>query len=65
MESNILLSLCIPTNGAAQWVIPALEAIYNQECDTSLFEVIITDNGADNTLADAVKKYQYSNLYLP
>lgn len=63
MESNILLSLCIPTNGAAQWVIPALEAIYNQECNTSLFEVIITDNGADNTLADAVKKYQYSNLY--
>lgn len=63
MESNLLLSLCIPTNGAAQWVIPTLESIYNQHCDTNLFEVIITDNGDDNILAEALKKYQYPNLY--
>lgn len=40
-----LLSLCIPTYGVSEWVFPVLESIYNQNVDESLYEVVVTDNG--------------------
>ena len=46
-----LLSICIPTNGISKWILPTLEAIYSQNVDISLYEVVITDNGADSTLS--------------
>ena len=57
-----ILSICLPTNGAVQWVIPALRSVYEQGVDLSLFEVVITDNGEDSNLAEALMQFNYSNL---
>lgn len=58
-----LLSLCIPTNGKVEWIIPVIDSIYAQGVDNSLFEVVVTDNGEKDELQDAVKKYVYSNFH--
>lgn len=57
-----LLSICLPTNGAVQWVIPTLRSVYEQGVDLSLFEVVITDNGEDSQLEEALIEFNYSNL---
>lgn len=57
-----ILSLCLPTNGAVQWVIPTLRSVYDQGVDHSSFEVVITDNGEDSNLAEALMQFNYSNL---
>lgn len=63
--SNIkLLSICIPTNGAVPFVLSALESIYSQGVNDSLFEVIITDNGKESKLDRAIENYMFhGNLY--
>lgn len=64
MEHNIvLLSLCIPTNGIVEWIIPVIESIYDQGVDNSLFEVVVTDNGEKSDLEEAVKKFTYNNFH--
>ena len=40
-----LVSLCLPTNGVTEWVLPVLDSIYDQGVSPELFEVIVTDNG--------------------
>lgn len=60
---NPILSLCIPTNGAIKWVIPVIDSIYEQGCDKSLFEVIITDNAKNHELQEAVESYEYGNIH--
>ena len=68
MKTNTqpILSLCLPTNGAVHWVIPTLDAIYAQGVDLSLFEVVITDNGENSQLGEALSKYNHPNLrYIP
>lgn len=61
-EQRPILSICLPTNGVVEWVIPTLESIYAQNVDFSLFEVVITDNGEDSRLGEALKDYKYPNL---
>lgn len=63
MEQQLLLSLCIPTYGVVEWVIPVVESIYAQGCDNRLFEVVITDNGKDSKLGEALKKFDAPNLH--
>lgn len=63
MNNTKLLSLCIPTNGAAQFVLPVLESIYSQGVDDSLFEVVITDNGKDSVLEGFIGDFRgHDNL---
>ena len=62
MDNQPLLSLCIPTNGAVQWVLPVLDSIYSQNYDQNKYEVVITDNGKDSQLASYLKDYDYPNL---
>lgn len=62
MNSQPILSLCLPTNGAIHWVIPTLEGVYSQGVDNSLFEVVITDNGENSKLSDAIQQFDYPNL---
>lgn len=63
MENNqLLLSICIPTNGVVEWVIPVIESIYAQGVDNSLFEVVVTDNGEKNDLCEAVAKFKQPNF---
>lgn len=59
-----MLSLCIPTNGVIEWVIPVLDSIYAQNIDVNLFEVIVTDNGKNEKFQEYMKKYidRYPNL---
>lgn len=53
-----LLSLCIPTNGMTKWVIPVVDSIFSQGVEDELFEVVISDNGSNSDLGDALKNYQ-------
>lgn len=57
-----LLSICIPTNGAIDWVLLVLDSIYQQNVDHALFEVLITDNGKESLLEERLQNYKYDNL---
>ena len=61
-ENTPILSLCIPTNGALHWVEPVIESIYSQECDESLFEVLISDNAKNPELKSFVENYGHTNI---
>lgn len=63
-DNKPLLSICLPTNGAVQFVTNALDSIYTQEdADKSKYEVFITDNGQDSKLEAALEPYmKYGNL---
>lgn len=62
MGDRPLVSLCIPTNGITEWVIPVLNSIYNEtnggSVDASRFEVVITDNGDNQTFKKEIQQYQ-------
>ena len=63
-----LLSICIPTNGVSRWVIPTLDNLYSLGTDESLFEVVVADNGGEESdLTEAIKKFEvHSNFrYIP
>lgn len=62
MDKQPILSLCIPTNGAVEWVLPVIESIYSQGYDTDKFEVVITDNGKDSQLPVHIARMDYPNL---
>lgn len=63
MENDVLLSICIPTNGVVEWVLPVIESIYSPNVSLELFEVVITDNGEKDDLQKAVKEINYPNFY--
>lgn len=63
MINNPILSLCIPTNGVVEYVIPLIESIYSQGIDTNIFEVVITDNGKDSCLEKSLNIHEYPNLF--
>ena len=64
MSNEILLSLCIPTNGMLEWVRPVLDSIYNETNPIGNFEVIVTDNGENKVFHDFMMTYsqQHDNL---
>lgn len=63
MNYSKLLSICIPTNGATQFVLPVLDSIYSQGVNNEFFEIVITDNGKNSTLGSAIEKYKaHGNL---
>lgn len=63
MDKQPSLSLCIPTNGAVNWVLPVIDSIYAQNYDNTCFEVVVTDNGKDSELPKHIGKYQqYANF---
>lgn len=63
MDRQPILSICIPTNGIVEWIIPVVESIYAQKVDNGLFEVVITDNGGKDDLEKALQAYDYPNLH--
>lgn len=62
--NDILLSLCIPTNGISEWVFPVLNSIYEQASDLNKFEVVVTDNGNNCDFYSKMREYcsHYRNL---
>lgn len=52
-----LISLCIPTNGVIEWVFPVLDSIYAQGIQENLFEVVLTDNGANEDFRQKMTAY--------
>lgn len=62
-----ILSLCIPTNGIIEWVLPVLDSIYKNIEDISKFEVVIEDNGNnkdfERKICDYKNKYQNIKYY--
>ena len=59
-----VLSLCIPTNGISEWVFPVLEAIYSQNVSNQLFEVIVTDNGANIDFEEKMLSFAKNHINL-
>ena len=59
-----LISLCLPTNGISEWVFPVLDSVFSQNVDSSLFEVVVTDNGNNQDFFKKITDYSklYSNL---
>lgn len=62
MDKQPILSLCIPTNGAVEWIRPVIESIYLQAYDNEKFEVVITDNGKNSQLPEYISQLSYPNL---
>lgn len=62
MNKQPILSLCMPTNGREEWVVPTIKSIFNQNVDNRLFEVVICDNGNGETLEKEMKHFDYPNL---
>ena len=64
MSEDLLLSLCIPTNGVSEWVFPVLDSIYDGNEEGSEFEVIVTDNGNNQDFETKMNSYcdLHSNL---
>lgn len=58
---EVLLSLCIPTNGIAEWVLPVIDSIYRQAADLRKFEVVVTNNGKDTDFHN--KMIEYTSIY--
>lgn len=58
------LSLCIPTNGIVEWVVPVINSIYSQNVDKELFEVVVSDNGNNKYFESCMLAYKnmYSNF---
>ncbi len=59
-----IVSLCIPTNGMTEWVIPVLDSIYKTEIDENRFEVVIEDNGNKKEFEEAIRNYQTNHFNL-
>lgn len=59
-----VLSLAIPTNGVAEWIFPVLDSIYEQDVDENVFEVIVTDNGKDDSFCEKMNKYKQNHTNL-
>ncbi len=59
-----MVSFCMPTNGITEWVIPALDSIYEQNAPDDEFEVIVADNGDNNDFQNAILKYQMTHKNL-
>lgn len=57
-KAEPIISLCLPTNGVIEWVFPVLDSIYSQNVDTSLFEVIVTDNGNNDEFVRMMIDYE-------
>ena len=51
------LSLCLPTNGITEWVIPALDSIYAENVNNDKFEIIVTDNGSNSSFEEIMSSY--------
>ncbi len=62
MKNEIILSICIPTDGTLRWVSQVLDGIYQQKCDTSKYEIVITDNGTSDDLESYIEANQFHNL---
>jgi len=63
MNNKILLSICIPTDGSINWVLPVIDAIYKHNTvSLDSFEVVVTDNGENSRLGDALQFFKYKNL---
>lgn len=63
--SEILLSLCIPTNGISELVFPVLESIFTQEdVDDNEYEVVVMDNGTNDNFKKQMHNLEikHSNL---
>ena len=62
--NELLLSLCIPTNGISEWVFPVLDSIYEQANSLQKFEVVVTDNGNNLDFYNRMQEYcsRYQNL---
>lgn len=62
--NEVLLSLCIPTNGISEWVFPVLDSIYGQTNSFQKFETVVTDNGNNPDFYSKIQEYCscYQNL---
>ncbi len=64
MSLDYLISLCVPTNGVIEWVVPVIDSIFAEKSPAGAFEVIVTDNGKNVEFENIMHEYEtrYTNL---
>jgi hypothetical protein len=66
MQSTPLISICIPANGRIEYLRNTLNSIYSDEnlleCNSTDFEVIVSDNNPDKTLNLLLQEFNYINF---
>jgi abequosyltransferase len=63
IRSNLLLSICIPTNGRKEILLNTLDSIFASGVEPSLYEVVIYDSSEDNELQKLIPTaYPFQNL---
>lgn len=63
--TQLLLSICIPTNGIPELVFPVLDSIFVQtEVSRELYEVVVMDNGNNQSFKQQMTDYaaKYNNI---
>ncbi len=63
MNSDKLLSICIPTRGRGEILIRTLDSIFKSDIDPSLYEVIVYDSADDDHLTKMIKKFDHKQLH--
>lgn len=60
LDDRPLVSLCIPTNGVVEWVVPVIDSIISQlnENNNDKIEIVIEDNGDNKFFREVIKTYQ-------
>lgn len=63
-DKRCYLSLCIPTNGMTEWVVPVLESILRQNADPGMYEIVVADNGNNKKFESKMAEYiaKYENI---
>lgn len=61
MESNYLLSICIPTRNRADVLVHTMNSIVNNPYFTNEIEVVVSDNGSTDGTKELMTNY--ANLY--
>lgn len=55
-KKNMVLSLCIPTNGVIEWISQVIDSIYDQDVSEDRFEVVVVDNGENLEFYDYMQR---------
>lgn len=66
MDKHLSLSIIIPLYNAEKYIVNCLDSIYNQDIDSSDFEIIIVDDGSNDNSYHIISDYatKHDNIHI-